>query len=174
MTLPASRFHFDDDVVWPLLIYWLVLFVACFVLVEIGHDQLYDQVTPRGRLEGRRRVARACGPVDGATGLRFSGVVRVDVHYQYWLDAASRRGLVPRFHVRFSISPVACAWAGVVTMILVSGLATMGVESVLAKKRDVTNATRPFVPTEPVRQSLGRARRQRQPKRQRNQSKFAD
>ena len=40
-------------------------------------------------------------------------------------------------------------------MVLVSGLATMGVESVLAKRRDVSNATRAFVPTEPVRQSLG-------------------
>ena len=44
---------------------------------------------------------------------------------------------------------------GVATMVLVSGLATMGVESVLAKRRDVSNATRAFVPTEPVRQSLG-------------------
>jgi hypothetical protein len=44
---------------------------------------------------------------------------------------------------------------GVIAMVLVSGLATMGVESVLAKRRDVSNATRAFVPTEPVRQSLG-------------------
>ena len=38
-------------IIWPLLIYWLVLFVACFVVVEIGQDQLYDEVTPRAGLK---------------------------------------------------------------------------------------------------------------------------
>src|SRR6185312_10011967 len=37
--------------IWPLLIYWLVLFVACFVVVEFGHDQLYDEVTPHAGLK---------------------------------------------------------------------------------------------------------------------------
>ena len=35
------------SLVWPFLIYWLVMFVACFVVVEVGQDQLYDEVTPR-------------------------------------------------------------------------------------------------------------------------------
>src|SRR5271157_1870138 len=38
-------------ILWPLLIYWLVLFVACYVVVEIGQDQLYDEVTPRSGLK---------------------------------------------------------------------------------------------------------------------------
>jgi hypothetical protein len=37
--------------IWTLLIYWLVLFVACFVVVEVGHDQLYDEVTPHAGLK---------------------------------------------------------------------------------------------------------------------------
>ncbi len=37
--------------IWPFLIYWLVMFVACFVVVEVGQDQLYDQVTPRAGLK---------------------------------------------------------------------------------------------------------------------------
>ena len=32
--------------IWALLIYWLVTFVGCFVVIEIGQDQLYDGVTP--------------------------------------------------------------------------------------------------------------------------------
>jgi hypothetical protein len=39
-------------------------------------------------------------------------------------------------------------------MLVVSGLATMGVDSVLAPSRETAAATRPFVPTQPVRQSL--------------------
>ena len=38
-------------IIWPLLIYWLVMFVACFVVVELGHDQLYDEVTPHAGLK---------------------------------------------------------------------------------------------------------------------------
>ena len=75
----------------------------------------------------------------------------------------------------FQFHPWHALGLGVVTMVLVSGLATMGVESVLAKKRDVSNATRPFVPTEPVRQSLGLWRPRRlPPKTRRNQSDVAD
>ncbi len=37
--------------IWPFLIYWLVLFVVCFVVVEFGHDQLYDEVTPHAGLK---------------------------------------------------------------------------------------------------------------------------
>jgi hypothetical protein len=32
--------------IWALLIYWLVIFVGCYVVIEIGQDQLYDEVTP--------------------------------------------------------------------------------------------------------------------------------
>ena len=34
-------------IVWPLLIYWVVLFVACYTVCEVGQDQFYDEVTPR-------------------------------------------------------------------------------------------------------------------------------
>ena len=34
-------------IIWPFLIYWLVMFVACYVVVEVGQDQLYDEVTRR-------------------------------------------------------------------------------------------------------------------------------
>ena len=62
------------SLVWPFLIYWLVIFVACFVVVEIAQDQLYDEVTPRRRLEGRRRFGLDRDGSDGAAVLRRSGI----------------------------------------------------------------------------------------------------
>ena len=40
-----------STLIWPFLLYWLVMFVACFVVVEVAQDQLYDQVTPRAGLK---------------------------------------------------------------------------------------------------------------------------
>ena len=39
------------SIIWPFLIYWLVMFVACFVVVEVAQDQLYDEVTPHAGLK---------------------------------------------------------------------------------------------------------------------------
>ncbi len=38
-------------IVWPFLIYWLVLFIVCYSIVEFGQDQLYDEVTPKAWLK---------------------------------------------------------------------------------------------------------------------------
>src|SRR4051794_31797388 len=35
-----------STIIWPFLIYWLVMFVGCFVITEVGHDQLYDEPPP--------------------------------------------------------------------------------------------------------------------------------
>ena len=37
--------------IWPLLIYWLVGVVVRFIVVEVGHDQLYDEVTRHAGLK---------------------------------------------------------------------------------------------------------------------------
>ena len=42
----------------PFLIYWLVLFVLCYIVVEIGQDQLYDEVHPDVGL--KVAAARSC------------------------------------------------------------------------------------------------------------------
>src|SRR5947209_3817949 len=33
-------------ILWPFLIYWLVMYVISYIAVEIGQDTLYDEVTP--------------------------------------------------------------------------------------------------------------------------------
>ena len=141
--------------VWALLIYWLVLFVASFVIVEIGHDQLYDEVTPRA---GLKVAAGSLLLAALLTALRAYGFpASFESMFTTNIGWTLLQGVVwfLVFMFVFQFHPWHALGLGVVTMILISGLATMGVESVLAKKRDVTNATRPFVPTEPVRQSLG-------------------
>jgi len=142
-------------ILFPLLIYWLVLFVACFVVVEIGHDQLYDEVTPRAGLKvaGGSLLLAALLTVLRARGFpaTFESMFTTNIGWTLlqgvvWFLVFM---LVLRFH------PWHAFGLGVTTMLVCSGLATMGVESVLAKPRDTAAATRPFKPTEPVRQGLG-------------------
>jgi hypothetical protein len=141
--------------VWPFLIYWLVLFVTCFVLVEIGHDQLYDEAPPRAglRVTGGSLVLAALLAGLRAYGFPATFESMFTTNIGWTLLQGVVWFLVFMFVLQFH--PWHALGLGIVTMVLISGLATMGVDSVLAKRRDVANATRAFVPTEPVRQSLG-------------------
>jgi hypothetical protein len=55
----------------------------------------------------------------------------------------------------FQFHPWHALGLGVAAMLLVSGLATMGVESLLTRRAPGSEANQPFKATEPVRQSLG-------------------
>jgi hypothetical protein len=142
-------------IVWPLLIYWLVMFVVCFVLVEIGHDQLYDEVPKYAGL----RVAGGSLILAGLlTGLRAFGFpASFESMFTSNIGWTLLQGVVWFLVFMFILQfhPWHALGLGVVTMLLVSGLATMGVDSVLAKSRDVSAASRPFIANEPVRQTLG-------------------
>jgi hypothetical protein len=144
-------------IVWPFLIYWLVLFVACFVVVEIGQDQLYDEVTPRGGL----KVATGSFLLAALlTGLRaygfpasFESMFTTNIAWTVlqgvaWFLVFT---LILQFH------PWHALGLGIATMLLVTGLATMGVESVLSRPAPASAARRATVPSEPVRQSLAPA-----------------
>jgi hypothetical protein len=142
-------------IVWPLLIYWLVLFVVCFVLVEIGHDQLYDEVP---KYVGLRVGGGSLLLAALLTGLRAKGFpASFESMFTTNIGWTLLQGVVwfLVFMFVFQFHPWHALGLGVATMLLVSGLATMGVESVLAKRRDVSTATRPFIANDPVRQSLG-------------------
>ena len=143
-----------STIIWPLLIYWLVMFVACFVVVEVGHDQLYDQVTPRSGLKvasGSLLIAllltwlKARGDPVSYESMFTSNFAWTVLQGIVWFGV---------FTLIFQFHPWHALGLGLVTMVMVSGLATMGVESVLAKPAQTAAATRAFVPTQPVRQSL--------------------
>jgi uncharacterized membrane protein YdcZ (DUF606 family) len=140
----------------PLLVYWLVMFVACFVVVEVGQDQLYDQVTPRAGLKV------ASGSLLLALLLTWLKVRGEPASYDSMFTSnfawTVLQGIVwfGVFTLIFQFHPWHALGLGLVTMVLVSGLATMGVESVLAKPAP-NAAARAVVPSQPVRQSLSPA-----------------
>jgi hypothetical protein len=143
-----------STIIWPFLIYWLVMFVACFVVVEVGQDQLYDQVTPRSGLKvasGSLLIALLL------TWLRARGEpVSYESMFTTYFAWTVLQGIVwfGVFTLIFQFHPWHALGLGLITMVLVTGLATMGVDSVLAKPAQTAAATRDFVPSKPVRQSL--------------------
>ena len=143
--------------IWPLLIYWLVMFVACFVVVEVGHDQLYDEVTPHAGLKvaaGSLLIAlvlttlRKLGLPASYESMFTTNIIWTLLQAIVWAGV---------FILIFQFHPWHGLGIGLATMLLVTGLATMGVESLLAKPATTTQAARASVPNQPVRQSVSPA-----------------
>jgi len=140
--------------IWTLLIYWLVVFVACFVVVEVGHDQLYDEVTPHAGLKvagGSLLIALLL------TWLKHTGVAAsYDSMFTTSIAWTALQGIVwfGVFTLIFQFHPWHALGLGLATMLLVTGLATMGVDSILSKSAATPATARSTVPSQPVRQSL--------------------
>jgi len=144
-------------IIWPFLIYWLVMFVACFIVVEIGQDQLYDEVTPHA---GLKVLAGSLLIAALLTALRAYGfAASFESMFTANIGWTLLQGVVwfVVFTLIFQFHPWHALGLGIATMLMVSGLATMGVESLLAKPAPTSAAARPLVPSEPVRQSLAPA-----------------
>jgi hypothetical protein len=142
---------------WTLLIYWLVVFVGCFVVVEIGQDQLYDQVTPRSGLKvasGSLVIALLLtwlsyrGTPASFESMFTSNIAWTVLQGIVWFGVFT---LILQFH------PWHALGLGLATMLMISGLATMGVDSILNRPAPGSVAARAFAPSEPVRQSLNPA-----------------
>ncbi len=143
-----------STLIWPLLIYWLVLFVVCFIVVEVGHDQLYDEVTRHAGLKvtgGSLLIAILL------TWLRWMGTpASYDSMFTANIGWTVLQGLVwfGVFTLIFQFHPWHALGVGIATMLLVTGLATMGVDSVLTKTVASPKAQRATVSGQPVRQSV--------------------
>jgi hypothetical protein len=135
------------------LIYWLVVFVGCYVVIEIGQDQLYDEVTPRVGLK--------------VTAGSFLLALMLTIFYRSNVPASFEsmfttnimwtvlQGIIwfVVFMFVFQFHPWHALELGIMTMLLVSGLATMGVDSML--KPTPAAVSRPAAAVnKPVRQSL--------------------
>jgi hypothetical protein len=140
--------------IWPLLIYWLVFFVACFVVVEVGHDQLYDEITPRAGLKvfgGSLLIAILL------TTLRHYDVpASYESMFTVNIIWTVLQGLVwfGVFTLIFQFHPWHALGIGLATMLLVTGLATMGVESLMSKAATTPQTARTIQSSQPVRQSV--------------------
>lgn len=132
----------------PLLIYWLVVFVVCYIVVEVGQDQLYDEVTPR---VGMKVALGALIFAVVLTWLRPS----IDTMFTAEIAWTVFLALVGFgvFTLVFQFHPQHAAPIGALTIILVAGLATLGVQS-LTRPSAPAETERSLAPVRPVRKSL--------------------
>lgn len=132
------------------LVYWLVAFVGCFTAVEIAQDALYDEVTPRAGLKVSLASLLLAALM---TYFRPSFETMFTTNMSWTILQGIVWFLVFMFVLQFH--PWHALGLGLLIMSMVSPLATMGVDSMLAPDAQVrairagTNA-----PTKPVRESL--------------------
>ena len=135
-------------ILWPLLIYWLVLFVACYTITEVAQDQLYDEVTPRVGLKvggGTLILAALATKFHPAFNSMFTTNIAWTV-----LQGIVWFGV---FTLIFQFHPWHAAAISILTMLILPGVATLGVDSLLKPTPKI--ATSPRGPSQPVRGSLG-------------------
>jgi hypothetical protein len=135
-------------IIWPLVIHWLILFVACYIITEYAQNYLYDETTP------------AVGLKVGAASLIFSAMLlwtktSFDTMLTSEVAKTVLQGIVwfvvflfiLRFHPLHAFS------IGVVSMLILAGLATLASDSLL---RPASQGTpRKIEPSKPVRTSVG-------------------
>jgi hypothetical protein len=136
------------------VVYWLVAFVGCFTAVEIAQDALYDEVTPRAGLKvtlASLILAAAMTYFHPSFESMFTAnLLSTLLQGIVWFVVFV---LVLQFH------PWHALGLGLLLMCLVSPLATMGVDSMLAPDAQAARlraGTTPAV-TKPVRESLSPA-----------------
>lgn len=131
-------------ILWPFLIYWLVLFVVCFVVVEFGQKYLYDETTPRVGLKvlGGSFVLAALLTYfrTGYQTMFTSDLAWTVLQAIVWFAV---------FTLVFQFQPVHGAAVGIATLLIVAGLATIAVESLTNPAAQAT--PRPYRPTTPLR-----------------------
>jgi hypothetical protein len=133
-------------IIWPFLIYWLVMFVTSYIAVEVGHDQLYDEVTPMVGLKvagGSFLLAALTTWLRPSYESMFtSNIVWTLLAGIVWFGVFT---LIYQFHPWHALA------VGIPLMLMIPGLATLGVESVM--KPTPVSANRPRVIAEPIRKS---------------------
>jgi hypothetical protein len=134
-------------IVWPLLIYWFVLFVACYTIVEFGQDQLYDEVTPYAwaKVGGGSLLLAAM-----LTWLRSSFDTMFTTDLPWTVLQAMAWWLV--FMFIFQFHPQHALVISTVAVLLLPGVATMGVESLTQPTPALTPAR--SLTSKPLRRGL--------------------
>jgi hypothetical protein len=108
----------------PFLIYWLILFVACYMIVEYGQTYLYDETTPSAGLKV------ALGTLLFAAFLTwtrssFESMFTTDIARTFFLAVM----WFAIFIFVFRFHPVHAFAIGLVACFLLSGAATLAVNS---------------------------------------------
>jgi hypothetical protein len=138
--------------IWAFLVYWMVAFVGCYIVVEVGQDQLYDEVTPHVGLKvtGGSLILAIL-----LTWLKPSYLTMFTTNFAWTvLMAIVWFGV---FTLIFQFHPWHGLGLGIASMLLISGLATMGVESILTPTPASANRSVASQVNKPVRESLSPA-----------------
>jgi hypothetical protein len=135
-------------VIWPLLISWLVLFVACYIVTEYAQNYLYDETTSY------------VGPkVAGATFIFAAMLVWTRTSFDTMVTSEIGKTVLQAivwfgvFTLILRFQPLHAFSIGVLSMLLLAGLATLAHESLLQPASRGT--PRQIVPNKPVRQPAG-------------------
>jgi hypothetical protein len=128
--------------------YWMVLFVVCYMVIEIAQDQLYDEVTPN------TFVKVTVGSLIFAALLTwlhtsFDTMLTSDIAWTV-LQAIIWFAV---FTVLFQFQPQHAVAIATITFLLVAPMASMGVDS-LTRPRTAIEAVRAKPTAKAVRKSL--------------------
>jgi glucan phosphoethanolaminetransferase (alkaline phosphatase superfamily) len=129
------------------LIYWMVFFGTCMFVVEVAQDQLYDQVTPHSgwKVAGGSLILALF-----ATWLHPSYETMLTSDIQWTALQAIVWFLV--FMFAFQFHPWHAIGLALVTLAIIAGVATMGVDSLT--KPTPSSVTSPRSRNVPIRGTM--------------------
>lgn len=135
-------------ILWPFLVYWLVLFVSCYIVVEYGQNYLYDETTPGVGWKVALGSALLAGLM---TWTRTSYDTMFTAEFAW--TALQAIAWFAVFTLIFRFQPLHGFAIGIVTMLLISGMATLGVTSLTQRGGPVPRPIR--TPSKPLRRAAG-------------------
>jgi hypothetical protein len=129
-------------ILWPFLTYWVILFVACYIVVEFAQNYFYDETTPAVGLKialGSFILAALLTWTRSSFDTMFTSELPKTVFQAIvWFGV---------FTLIFRFQPQHAAAIGVAAMILFSGLASLGVDSMMkSSNRTMATVRRPSKP----------------------------
>jgi hypothetical protein len=136
---------------WTLLVYWLILFVICYVVGEYGQNYLYDETTPFLGLKvlgGTFILAALLTRFRSSYDTMFTSEIHWTVlQAVVWFVVFT---LVFRFHPKHAAS------LGIMAFLIGGGLAGMAVDS-LSARSPVAARNDVLKPNKPLRRPAGGA-----------------
>jgi hypothetical protein len=112
------------SILWPLAIYWTVLFFCCYTILEFAQNYLYDEVTPGAPWKV------AVGTFLLAAALMYTRT-RLDTMFTSQIRSTIVQAILwfGVFTLVFRFQPVHGGVIGILAMCILSVLATMAVDS---------------------------------------------
>lgn len=119
-------------------IYWVVLFAACYIVVEYSQSYLYDEATPSAGLKVALGSALLAILLTW-TRTEFYTMFTADLRWTILLGVAA----FGVFTLIFRFQPWHALPIGLFAVLLISGTATMAVQSFANRNRPSEAASRP-------------------------------